>query len=102
MSENAGTGWLLKAFTKFEACVFPGDRLWQVAQPIELNSADPLEIELCGTVLPFSTTEPVGGGARKRMKLAKAETSSRTAAFDVWVGLDVSSGYPPPLRFRQF
>ena len=36
------------------------------------------------------------------MKLANAETSSRTAACGVSVGLDVSSGYPVPVRFRQF
>jgi len=35
------------------------------------------------------------------MKFAKAETSSRTAAFVVCVGLEASSGYPVPVRFRQ-
>src|SRR5215475_11686947 len=92
ISENAGTGWLLNAATKLEDWVLPGEGLWQVAQPIELNSWDPLVSEVCGTALPFRTTPPGGGGARKRMKLEKAETSSRTAALVVWFGFTVSSG----------
>ena len=35
------------------------------------------------------------------MKFANAETSSRTAELGVELGLDASSGYPVPLRFRQ-
>jgi hypothetical protein len=35
------------------------------------------------------------------MKLANAETSSRTAAFGGNFGLEVSSGYPLPNRFKQ-
>src|ERR1700722_12048678 len=101
MSENAGTRALLKAGAKFDTCVVPGVGLWQVAQPIALNKELPAEIAAALTLDPFSKTPPVGGGARKRMKLANAETSSRTAAFGVDVGLEVSSGYPFPPRFRQ-
>ena len=36
------------------------------------------------------------------MKLANAETSSKTAAFEDAAGFEVSSGYPLPERFRQF
>ena len=66
----------------FDFCVVPGVGLWQVAQPTELNSEAPLEIELAATVDPFNTTDPAGGGARPRMKLANAEVSSRIAAPD--------------------
>src|SRR5882762_5513154 len=69
---------------------------------MELNNDFPLAIELAATVVPLSTTEPVGGGARVRMKLANADASSSTAESGVAAGLDVSSGYPPRLRFRQF
>ena len=62
------------------------------AQSMELNSEEPLEIELELTVVPFKTTEPVGGGARVRMKLANAEASSRPPAAVAWPGLFVSSG----------
>ena len=91
MSENAFTGALLNPPVMFDFCVCPGLVLWQVAQPIELKSAAPLEIELAETVFPLRTTEPVGGGARVRMKLANAETSSRTAAPEE-AGLLESSG----------
>jgi hypothetical protein len=60
--------------------------LWQVAQPIEPNKALPFEIDCAGTCCPLSTTGPVGGAARNGMKLANAETSSRTAAFGVNLG----------------
>jgi hypothetical protein len=66
--------------------------LWQVAHPIELNKDAPAEIWLELTVDPFSTTDPVGGGARARMKFEKAETSSSTAEFGVAAGLELSSG----------
>ena len=92
---------MLKAETKCDTCVVPGDGLWQVAQPIELNKALPLEIDSGETGCPLSMTPPVGGGARNRMKFANAETSSSTAAFGDEVGFDVSSGYPFPERFRQ-
>jgi hypothetical protein len=83
---------VLNAGTKFDTCGMPGVGLWQVAQPIELNKALPLEIKCAETGCPLSTTPPVGGGARNRMKLANAETSSGTAAFGVDFGLEVSSG----------
>src|ERR1700733_3550177 len=92
ISEYAGTGALLNAGAKFDTCVVPGVGLWQVAQPIELNNEAPVEIVCPETCCPFSTTPPGGGGAKKRMKLANAETSSRTAALGVDFGLDVSSG----------
>src|SRR5580700_9960620 len=92
ISEYAFTGALLNEPVKLDTCVVPTVGLWQVAQPIELNKEAPAEIVLELTVDPFSTTEPVGGGASARMKLAKAETSSRTAEFGVAAGLDVSSG----------
>ena len=84
----------------FDFCVVPGVGLWQVAQPIELNSALPLEMELAETVDPFKTTDPVGGGASPRMKLANAAASSSMLG-PVAPGLFVSSGYPLPLRFRH-
>ena len=58
---------------------------------MELNKELPAEIVLAETVCPLSTTPPVGGGARNRMKFANAETSSRIAG-PVDPGLDVSSG----------
>jgi hypothetical protein len=91
ISENAFTGALLNDEVKPDGCVDPGEGLWQVAQPIELNRALPAEIVDALTLDPFSTTPPVGGGARKRMKLANAETSSRIAV-PVDPGFDVSSG----------
>ena len=66
--------------TKFDAWVEPGVALWQVAQPTDLNREPPAEIADAETCCPFSTTPPAGGGARNRMKLANAETSSKTAA----------------------
>src|ERR1700728_2698474 len=102
MSENALTVALLNAGTKLDTCVVPGVGLWQVAQPSALNKDLPAAIDAALPRDPFSTTPPVGGGDKNRMKLANAETSSRTAAFGVVVGLDLSSGYPCPPRFRQF
>jgi hypothetical protein len=85
------TGASLKDEVKPDAWVVPTVGLWQVAQPVETNKEPPVEIVLEGTCFPFSTTPPVGGGARDRIKLAKAETSSRIAA-PVDPGLDLSSG----------
>ena len=70
----------------------PGVGLWQTEQPVETNKDAPVEIVLLETVCPFSTTLPVGGGARNRMKFANADTSSSTAEFGVAAGFDVSSG----------
>ena len=72
-------------------CVEPTVGLWQVAHPIALNKELPAAIVCEGTCCPFNTTPPAGGGARVRMKLANAETSSRTAA-PADPGLFASSG----------
>src|ERR1700694_976253 len=101
MSENAFTGALPRPAVMFDACVLPTAGLWQMAQPTALNSERPLAMEAALTATPFRTTPPVGGGARRRMKLATAQASSNTAAFDGWPGLEGSSGHPLPLRFRQ-
>ena len=58
---------LLREPVIFDFWVVPGVGLWQVAQPIELNSALPFAMEVAETVDPFSTTDPVGGGASPRM-----------------------------------
>src|SRR5580704_16977515 len=102
MSEYALTGALLNEPVILDFCVLPTVGLWQVVQPTELNKAWPAAIDWEETCCPLSTTPPGGGGARVRMKLANAETSSRTAAFGDAAGFDVSSGYPLPARLRQF
>src|SRR5580698_1352580 len=101
ISEYAGTAASLNERVIPEGCVLPGLALWQVAQPTDLNSAPPVAIDCEDTCCPFNTTPPGGGGARFRMKLAKAETSSRIAG-PVDPGLLVSYGYPAPARFKQF
>src|SRR5215475_13304387 len=101
MSENAFTGVLLKVGTRLDCCVFPTVGLWQTAQPTALNNWPPLVIDCAETRCPLSTTAPGFGGARRRMKLANAETSSITAGAGVWCGFDASSGYPLPPRPKQ-
>ena len=90
----------------FEGCVDLIVSVWHVAQPIALNSALPLAIE----VAPPGVVVDGIGGARSRMNCANASTSLSMEAFKanwsvlVTVGekLLVSSGYPFPVRFRQF
>src|SRR5579859_2799769 len=95
-SVNEFTGALARSAVALDACVLPCEGLWQVAQPMELNSERPLAIEVELTDFPFSITPPCCGGASRRMKLAKAETSSSTAAAFVvelpGCGLLLSSG----------
>src|SRR5262249_43195879 len=99
--EKACTATLPKAGAKFEACVVPTVGLWQVPQPTALNRLAPAAMFAADTAVPLRITPPVGGGARNRIKLENAEASSRTSAFEVAVGWEVSSGYPPLERFKQ-
>src|SRR5690348_5884065 len=92
MSEYALTAALLRDPVRWDACVVPTVGLWQVAQPIALNSAVPLAIDVDETCCPFSTTPPVGAGANRRMKLENADVSSSPAAAVPAPGLLASSG----------
>src|SRR6266481_6675116 len=98
MSENAFTGALPNPAVMLDGCVVPTVGLWQTAQPMALNRARPLLME----VEPPGVVAEAGGGASMRMKLANAVTSYSTAALVVSSGFVESSGYPFPDRFRQF
>src|SRR5271155_1837207 len=105
MSENALTAVLPSEGVILEGCVELSVCVWQVAQPMDLNSACPAAIEDAPPGVVVDGT----GGASSRMNSANKTMSAGTCAFcaaaselDATVKLVPSSGYPVLDRFRQF